>query len=543
MLPETGTVLACVSGGADSMCMLEVLLDISLSRGFELCAAHFNHGLRGEESVRDEEFVRKQLAARRTLLFTGGGDARAYAKENGMSVEMAAREMRYGFFRETAAAAGAARIATAHTADDNAETVILNLVRGAGAAGLSGIPPRRGAIVRPMLRVSRDEVMRYIGLRGISYVDDSTNELEIYTRNRIRRAVIPVLRDINPGFGEAVASASEILRADEEYLSGLADRFISERCAKRSALRCTKRCMARTVSGVAAGAAPTETESEAESEAESERDLNHNYDIVTADAGELLALPFSVSSRVVRRICRRSLSLKHVKSALDLCAGGDPSAGVSLPGMTVYREYERVVFDQTAARGGSDVHGRPGVRGADDNGSTADGSTADSSTTDGSSAAGWRGIREIALADGVDAVIPETGLMVSCIAVTYENAPTMVENAPARRENAPAVSENAIINKSFNIFLFKSSDLCGKMTVRSRREGDKIRLSGGNGTKTLKKLFIERRIPARERAYVPVVADDAGVLAVCGLGIGDRAVPQKGDPALRVEFSHLKGLK
>ena len=232
MLPEAGLVLACVSGGADSMCLLEALLEISRQRGFTVGAVHFNHKLRGEESDRDEAFVGEQCSARGTPLYTGGGDVRAYAQEHGLGIEAAAREMRYYFFYTAASNANAVRIATAHTADDNAETMIFNLTRGTGTAGLSGIPPKRGIIIRPMLRVSRDEVMNFISLRGVKFVEDSTNDLEIFTRNKLRRTVIPVLKQINPRLKDAVSSAAEISRADEEFLSGLADDFIREHCGR-----------------------------------------------------------------------------------------------------------------------------------------------------------------------------------------------------------------------------------------------------------------------------------------------------------------------
>ena len=465
MLPEAGLVLACVSGGADSMCLLEALLEISEKRGFTVGAAHFNHRLRGGESDRDEKFVAEQCAARGVPFFSGSGDVRACAKKQGLNLEAAARELRYGFFYEAASNAGAVRIATAHTADDNTETMIFNLARGSGTAGLSGIPPKRDMLIRPMLSLSRDDVMRFIGSRGIEFVLDSTNELDVFTRNKIRHSVVPVLRGLNPGLNETTGAAAALLRADEEYLSELAEKFIA-RSTQRSTLG-TRAVM----------------------------------------TGELFDLPFAVSSRVIRKLHGGSLSYKHVGMLLEACAKDGPPVRFSLPGSVAYVEYGRLVFGKSPAEGFSPAR----------------------------------------IAEGETAAIPELGLKITCTPVSRV-APEEDAEVPAQEnqafqtgKNEPFSIERAIINKSFTSFLFKSVDICGKMTVRSRREGDKIRLSGHSGTKTLKKLFIERRVPARERALVPVVADDAGVLAVCGIGAGDRAAPQPGDSALRVDFEISAG--
>ena len=464
MLPETGVVLACVSGGADSMCLLHALLEISRERGFSVSAAHYNHRLRGAESDRDEEFVREQCAALDVPFYPGCGDVRAHALIHRLNLEAAARDMRYGFFYKTAAGCGAARIATAHTADDNAETVILNLVRGAGPAGLAGVPPKRETIIRPMRGVTKDEVMSYVARRGIPFVQDSTNALDTLTRNKIRHSVIPVLKEINPRFVEAADAAAALSRADEEYLSGLADDFIEEHSIGRvsahtpAPTNCNPRPLAPRPSPLAPHA-PQPTPPRPSPTA--------------LKTCELLGLPLAISGRVIRKLHGGSLSHKHVTAILEACGRCGPPLKLSLPGTDVFIEYGRIVFENDPGAGFDPVY----------------------------------------LADGGCVTIPELNLKISCKSV-----------------------ECGIINKSFTSFLFKSVDICGKMTVRSRRESDTIKVYGQNGTKTLKKLFIERRIPARERARVPVVADDGGVLAIYGLGAGSRAVPQPGDLAYKIDF-------
>ena len=151
MLPSGGAVICAISGGADSVCLLHILKEIAPTRGFDLYAVHFNHCLRGAESDRDELFVRELCRELDVELFCGSGDVKGYAEKNGLGIEEAARILRYRFFEETAGKIPKSRVATAHNADDNAETVLMTLARGAGLKGLCGIPPVRDIYIRPLL--------------------------------------------------------------------------------------------------------------------------------------------------------------------------------------------------------------------------------------------------------------------------------------------------------------------------------------------------------------------------------------------------------
>jgi tRNA(Ile)-lysidine synthase len=385
--------------------------------------------------------------------------------------------MRYEFFFETADKTGAKRIATAHTSDDNAETMLINLIRGAGVNGMAGIPPVRDNVIRPLLRLTRDEVMAFIDERDILFVEDSTNELEIYTRNRIRNSIIPIIKEINPRFSDAAATAAEIFRADEEFISDIADLFIVECCIG-----------------------------------------------LTADAADLATLPFSVGSRVIRKIYKAGitqeyaageqdrlsyssenpismhpampigqLSHRHVKAVLELCVSDNPSASLSLPGMSVCREYERIVF------------GAESVTSTDE-------------------------FAPVYLTDGDSFIILGLGLKITCKSVVYsDNIQKSARNHNGRKK----------VNKTFTTFLFKNSEICGKIAVRPRREGDSIKLSEQSGTKTLKKLFIEKRIPVRQRSLIPIICDDEGVLGIYGIGIGDRAIPGPGDRAIQIIIEEI----
>lgn len=218
-------VLVGLSGGADSVALLHFL---RFRLGCGVSACHVNHGLRGAESLRDEEFARKLCAEWGIPFYLRRGDIRRFAEESGCSVEEAGRDFRYACFEECRLETGAEKIATAHTRSDQAETLLLNLLRGSGLQGLCGIPPKRGRIVRPLLRVSREEVEEYCCRWGLAYVTDSSNASLEYTRNRIRLELLPLLRELNPQAEQALAQAAEILRPDAAYLTEMADRLLEE---------------------------------------------------------------------------------------------------------------------------------------------------------------------------------------------------------------------------------------------------------------------------------------------------------------------------
>ena len=291
-LPKDGMILCAVSGGVDSMYLLCRLREL----GFIVAAAHYHHGLRGAEADRDETFVRSFCEEQSIPCCTERGDAAAFARENRMGIEEAARILRYGFLERAADQMDAAVIATAHTADDNAETILLHLARGAGLRGLCGIPPVRGRIVRPMLDVTREEAEAYLQARGIPHVEDSTNAGDGYARNRIRHTVIPSLRTENPRLAETLSRTARLLREDESYLAERAETFIADNLTD--------------------GSLPGKA---------------------------LAALPKPVASRVVRRMAGE-ISSEHVEAILHIAAVGGTA---DVPGMRVVSSAGRIVFGAT----------------------------------------------------------------------------------------------------------------------------------------------------------------------------------------------------
>lgn len=226
------------------------------------------------------------------------------ARARGLGVEETARQMRYEFLRGAADAMGCGRIATAHSADDNLETLLLHLVRGAGLHGLAGIPPRRGVVVRPLLTTSRAEIVAYLEANGVAHVEDSSNTDEGYARNRIRRQVVPVLRQLNPRLTESAAETMGYLRTDNDYLNA------------QAAAACQNARWAE--------------------------------DDLVIEARYIAQLPAAIAPRAVRRLLEMmgdgstNCSAAHLKAVVELARGDDPSAVVFLPGgrlaQRVYRE-------------------------------------------------------------------------------------------------------------------------------------------------------------------------------------------------------------
>lgn len=225
--PMGGRMLCAVSGGLDSMCLLHFLDTWGRANGFFAAAAHFNHHLRGERADRDQRFVEDWCASRRIPCFTGEGDTRTLAEAEGLSLEEAARKLRYGFLQETARREEFDAVLTAHHADDNAETVLLNLVRGTGLRGLAGIPRQRDGILRPFLEIPREDLAAYAAAHALPHVEDETNaDPDAAARNLVRLQVMPLLRRLNSRAAEHVAQAAARLAEMDTGLSDLTERYL-----------------------------------------------------------------------------------------------------------------------------------------------------------------------------------------------------------------------------------------------------------------------------------------------------------------------------
>lgn len=222
LLNGSERILVGFSGGADSTLLLTLLNSIE---GLEIAAAHLNHGIRGDEAKRDEDFCREYCEKLGVRIFLSHSNVPELAKMTGKSLEEAARDARYSFFEKISEENGYSLIATAHNADDSLETAIFHLARGSSVDGLCGIPPKRGNLIRPLILLSKDEIVSALEDRGIPYVTDSTNLSNEYTRNMIRHTVIPQLKKINPSIIKTFTASSDNIRRDYEYLSCVSSKY------------------------------------------------------------------------------------------------------------------------------------------------------------------------------------------------------------------------------------------------------------------------------------------------------------------------------
>ena len=418
-------VLCAVSGGADSMAMLWCLHSLQSELSITVGAAHFNHRLRGEESDRDEAFVREFCARHQISLITGTAKPEDY-QETG--VEETARHLRYGFFETL----DCDKVATAHTADDNAETVLLHLLRGTGLRGLCGIPPKRDRYVRPLLSISREELILWLKKEGISWVEDSTNSRDDCLRNRLRHGVLPLLRRETPALPRRITEQTRILREEDCLLDQLGEDLLHR---------------AKTSRG-------------------------WNCEV-------LLSAPDALQKRALRVLLRqyfpKDVSLVQIEAVQRLLKAESPSARFSLRGgIKVCRVYRDICIQRDAVDTFAPV--------------------------------------ELNL--GTVTKIPELGLRVTC---------SFVENF-IKSVNTPfhfAVKYDMIRQHIF--------------FLRPRREGDRITLSSGH-TASLKKLFIDRKIPRGEREKVLVLATQEKVLWVEGIGTDPTCRPAAGESAMIIQI-------
>ncbi len=227
LLQSVRHITVALSGGADSMALLDSLLSLKEKLNLEkISAAHFNHQIRGNEAIRDQSFVLEQCKIRNVECFVGSADVPEFARQNHLSIELAARQLRYAFFESLNTDA----VATAHTASDNIETVIFNITRGTALSGLCGIPPKRDRYIRPLILCTRDDVENYCAQNSIEFITDSTNLNDDYTRNRIRHNIIPVLKSFNESAENAVSRMTASIREDEDFINKVVKKEYNELC-------------------------------------------------------------------------------------------------------------------------------------------------------------------------------------------------------------------------------------------------------------------------------------------------------------------------
>jgi tRNA(Ile)-lysidine synthase len=234
MLSGRERVLIALSGGPDSVCLLHILKKLQEEFRLDLQSLYVDHGLRPGEAVREIEFC-KDLCAKFNLPFlTKKIDVKFYAREKKLNIQEAARELRYRAFEETARELNTEKIALGHTADDQAETLLMRLLRGTGPAGLSGIPPVRGKFIRPLIEVQRREIEQYLGEEKIDFIVDSSNLKRDYLRNDIRLSLMPRIKEINPNIVDTLSRTASIFREEERYFEILVAKTLMKLISRKT---------------------------------------------------------------------------------------------------------------------------------------------------------------------------------------------------------------------------------------------------------------------------------------------------------------------
>lgn len=233
ILPENAeSILVAVSGGADSVALLSLLREAAQGKPVRLTAAHFEHGIRGEASLQDAAFVRSLCAEWDIPLLEGGADVPAMAREKSIGLEEAARTARYAFLREAQKQVKADFIALAHHRDDQAETVLMHLLRGSGLRGAAGMRETENGLYRPLLKFSKETLVAYLREKGIAWREDATNQVSDNPRNGLRLQVVPAAEQYYPGARQALARFAGIVSAEDEFVSQQTDRFLEKNSAQ-----------------------------------------------------------------------------------------------------------------------------------------------------------------------------------------------------------------------------------------------------------------------------------------------------------------------
>jgi len=431
MLSPGDRVLVAVSGGPDSVCLLATLHALSGELGISLHIAHLDHMFRGKESADEALFVAR-LAEKLGLPSTIESiDVALLCRERGLSVQAGAREARYAFLTRTAETIGASRIATGHTATDQAETVLLRLLRGAGSTGLSGIPPMRGRFIRPLIESTREEVLEHLARSGLAFVTDPSNAKPLYTRNRIRLELMPVLSRFNPRIVETLAAEAALLKDESEAL----DLSVET-------------------------AAQTITKKRGEG--------------FVVQRGAFLALPPAIKRRLLRRLADAlaegpsGLSRVQVDEALQFMTTAPTGRTMRLPAaFKIERTYEQfIIGPSTAAASFTYELTVPGMT-----------------------------------------PVPECGIEVEAVLCSD-------------RETPP--------DSNYYWQAFFDYDKIGlPLQVRNRRPGDRFQPAGLDGkSKKLQDLFVDTKIPRRQRDTIPLLCSGTEVLWIMGMRIDQRFLAQ-----------------
>ncbi len=455
-----------VSGGADSVAMLQIFAELRAELGIAVVVLHFNHQLRGAEADEDERFVEALATELHLDCESGRADVAAEAQRHGWNLEDAARRLRYEFFERAAAARNLNRVAVAHTADDQAETVLSHLLRGTGLAGLAGIYPVAGPIIRPLLEVGRAELRKFLADLGQTWREDATNQDITRMRARIRHQLIPILqRDFDPAAVTRLARLASHARENETFWRALED--------ERFQAVTTREPSGAISLGIANLLSP----------------LPQLVQPETMAAGKTVQSSppaVALSRRLVRRIfvelrgSREQLTAGHVRSVLDLATQSQSSSKIDLPGLRVERIFDRLVF------------------------------------TDAGEIAAETTRQNRNFSYTVSRPSPSEAASIVVTEIQRRFNLKLVDWPPAKRDTV--TGRGAL---DFDRVRWP-------LVLRNWRPGDSYRPHGSRSVRKLKRLLLESRVPRQAREGWPVLTSGAEVIWASGYPVAEDFAPSPG---------------
>ena len=429
MLSPGDKVIVGLSGGADSVALLHLLKKSQDHLNIHLFAAHVNHGLRGEAAGGDAAFVQNLCKQWDIPVYFKEADVRALAQTMGQSEEEVGRQIRYDFFNWVKTEVGGNKIATAHHKNDQAETILHNLIRGTGMQGLTGIQPVSGnLLIRPLIEVTKVEIMEYLELHQLFYREDATNQDSVYTRNRIRNQLIPSLeKDFNPDIVDSLTRMAGILREEEGFLTGYSE-YIYHKDAQPFDGR------------------------------------------ITFDLYSFLTYHRTIQKRLVRMALNElrgnlhDVASIHVDAVLKLAEVGRTGSKTIIPG---------------SDRGAPEVQAE----------------------------VSYGNLQLQKAGDPLPSAILEHSLDLPG-QLTLEVPPMKITAEKTNRNEGLAFSPECIY--------IDGDKIKGKLIIRSRKNGDRFQPLGMQGTKKLKDFFIDRKVPAAQRDFIPLLVDEENIIWVAG---------------------------
>jgi tRNA(Ile)-lysidine synthase len=445
MLAMGDRVVVAVSGGPDSVALLKVLSVVSGEYGLSLVTAHLNHGLRGKESDDEEVFVREVSESLGVAFESEHVDMPALIEREKKSPEDICRNVRYNFLEKIRKKHKANKIALGHNLGDQAETVIMKFLRGSGMEGLRGILPVRDEIyIRPLISVTRGEILTFLKKEGMAFVTDSSNVEDIYLRNRIRNKLIPGLKEnYNPGLEENLGHMADIIRVEDDYIRTTVKNIL-------------------TSWGV-------------------DRDMNN----VHISIPELVKSHEAIQRRIIKtllQICshsKKGIGYLHVKSVMGLITGGSPNGTLNLPfDLEVRREYDLLTISKKKPAKNSEF-------------------------CYGIEIPGTVNIKELGIKTNFDLIDKTSALN---------------------------------FNSSRTAFM-DYDEISFPLIIRNMKPGDRIQPFGMNGTKKIKSLFIDEKVPKNRRKEIPLLVDQKSVLWIMGMRLSERIrITDKTTSVVRIEI-------